>query len=137
MENRILINRELGPQAAAEAVAKSLFTQEFRESEAQFLEKFYAWRLSQPQDCIVESIRSTFDLDTCAKLPSLDIPCLVVAGSQDAATPAGAVTILAQQLRHAELQVMGNAAHMLTIERPQEFARILDSFLDRHYPRNA
>ena len=33
MENRIAINRELGPQAAAEAVAKSLFTQKLRESE--------------------------------------------------------------------------------------------------------
>lgn len=137
MENRITINRELGAQAAAEAVAKSLFTQEFRDCEVQFLEKFYAWRLMQSQQCIVESIRSTFDLDTCARLSSLKMPCMVIVGSSDAATPPKAVSDLTRHLAHADIEVVDGAGHMLTIERPREFALILDGFLARHYPGSA
>jgi 3-oxoadipate enol-lactonase len=136
MENRIAVNRELGALAAAEAVAKSLFTEQFRQSEAQFLEKFYAWRLMQSQQCIVDSIRATFDLDTCQRLSSLKMPCMVVVGDKDAATPPQAVRDLTRHLAHATMEVVTAAGHMLTIERPQEFARILDGFLVRHYPGN-
>jgi 3-oxoadipate enol-lactonase len=134
MEERIAINRESGAQAAAEAVAKTLFTEEFRDSEHEFLNKFCAWRLSQSQQCIIDSIRSTFDLDTCARLPSLKMPCLVVVGSRDAATPPGAVAELTNHLSHATLEVVDGAGHLLTIERPREFAQILDGFLARCYP---
>lgn len=134
MENRIVINRNQGAQAAAEAVAKSLFTQEFREAESDFLDKFYAWRLTQSQDCIVNSIRATFDLDTCRQLSSLKMPCLVVVGGSDLATPPKAVAGLTQHLSNAQLEYVEGAAHMLTIERPREFAGILDDFLARYYP---
>ena len=137
MEHRITVNRELGAQAAAEAVAKSLFTEEFRQTELQFLQKFYAWRLGQSQQCIVDSIRSTFDLDTCGELSSLKMPCMVVLGGKDAATPPQAVSNLTRHLSHAEIEVVDDAGHMLTIERPQEFGRILDGFLARHYPGSA
>jgi len=134
MEKRIAINREAGAQAAAEAVAKTLFTPEFCESESEFLSTFYSWRVSQPQRCIIDSIRATFDLDTCAGLSSLTMPCLVVAGSRDAATPAAAVALLTGHLAEATLAVVDGAGHLLTIERPREFANILDDFLARHYP---
>ncbi len=134
MEDRIVINRKMGARAAAEAVAKSLFTQNFRDREPGFLETFYAWRVTQPQDCIVDSIRATFDLDTCARLSSLNIPCMVIAGSDDVATPPEAVAALARQLPNAELQIVDGAAHMLTIERPRAFTSLLDNFLACHYP---
>lgn len=91
MENRIAINHKSGARAAAEAVAKSLFTEEFRRSEESFLQKFYAWRVTQSQQCIVDSIRATFDLDTCESLSTLKMPCMVVVGDQDIATPPAAV----------------------------------------------
>jgi 3-oxoadipate enol-lactonase len=137
MEKRITINRESGAQAAAEAVAKTLFTEEFCESEKEFLKTFYSWRVEQPQQCIIDSIRSTFDLDTCEELSSLKMPCLVVVGSRDAATPPAAVAGLTQNLSHARLEIVEGAGHLLTIERPQEFANILDSFLALHYPAKA
>jgi 3-oxoadipate enol-lactonase len=137
MEARIAINREAGAQAAAEAVAKTLFTREFCETESEFLKTFYSWRVSQPQQCIVESIRATFDLDTCAELSSLKMPCLVVAGSRDAATPPAAVALLKQHLAQATLEVVDGAGHLLTLERPCEFAKIFDGFLARHYPAGA
>ncbi len=134
MEDRIAINHELGAQAAAEAVAKSLFTEEFRRSEVPFLEKFYAWRVVQSQQCIVDSIRATFGLDTCEHLSTLKVPCMVVVGDQDVATPPAAVKDLMRHLSHAHIEVVNGAGHMLTIERPREFVRILDGFLARHYP---
>jgi 3-oxoadipate enol-lactonase len=134
MEDRIAINQELGAQAAAEAVAKSLFTEEFRQSEAAFLNKFYAWRVAQSQQCIVDSIRATFGLDTCERLSRLKMPSMVIVGDQDVATPPSAVKDLTRHLTHVHIEVVEGAGHMLTIERPKEFVRILDGFLARHYP---
>ena len=63
MEERIAANQAKGPRAAAETVAKTLFSEPLREAEPEFLEKFYAWRVASPQDPIFDSMRATFALD--------------------------------------------------------------------------
>ena len=90
MEERIAANQAKGPRAAAETVAKTLFSEPLREAEPEFLEKFYAWRVASPQDPIFDSMRATFALDICHALPRFRMPCMVVAGAADAADAADA-----------------------------------------------
>ena len=134
MEERIEAGTKNGPLAAAQTVAKTLFSNELKEAEPEFLEKFYAWRLESSLDPIFDSMRATFGLDICASLGALTMPCMVVAGEADGATPPHAVAELAERIPNAEVRTVADCGHLIPLERPAEFTAILQDFLARHYP---
>jgi 3-oxoadipate enol-lactonase len=133
MEERIAANQAKGPRAAAETVAKTLFSEPFRGAEPEFLEKFYAWRVASPQDPIFESMRATFSLDICDALPAFTMPCMVVAGAADAATTPDNVARLADAIPGATFQTIPDSGHLIPIEQPAAFRACLDGFLAQHY----
>ena len=134
MEERIAANQAKGARAAAETVAKTLFSGPFREAEPEFLEKFYAWRVASPQDPIFDSMRATFALDICHALPRFRMPCMVVAGATDAANTPKNVARLADDIPGATFQTIADSGHLIPIEQPVAFRSCLDTFLSQHYP---
>lgn len=70
---------------------------------------------------------STFD--SREKLPGLEIPTLVVAGTQDTSTPPEVVRELAELIPGAGYKELDPAAHLLNVERAEDFNALLDDFL--------
>ena len=71
-----------------------------------------------------EAIR---DMDLRYRLPRIEAPTLVVAGSQDPSTPAEKVRTIADALRDAHYVELDGAAHIANVARPAEFERaVLD-----------
>jgi len=134
MEERIEAGTKNGPLAAAQTVAKTLFSTDLKEAEPEFLEEFYAWRLEMSLDPIFDSMRATFGLDICASLSALTMPCMVVAGEADGATPPHVVAELAERIPAAEIRSVAGCGHLVPLERPAEFTAILKEFLASHYP---
>jgi 3-oxoadipate enol-lactonase len=62
---------------------------------------------------------------------SLRLPCLVIAGAQDAITPADMARDLAKLIPGADLSVIRKSGHLPMIEQPVAFATLLSGFLDR------
>ena len=133
-EERIAANKAKGPRAAAETVAKTLFSAAFRAAEPDFLEKFYAWRVVSPQEPIFESMRATLALDICSALSDFRMPCMVVAGAEDAATTPDNVARLADEIPDATFHTIAGSGHLIPIEQPTAFRDFLDGFLAEHYP---
>ena len=65
------------------------------------------------------------------KLPQIDVPTLVVAGSMDQLTPEKYGRYMAENLPNADFALIEGAGHMLTQEQPQLLINAIRGFLER------
>ena len=70
------------------------------------------------------------DWDVTACLGELDVPVLITSGRHDLTTPA-VVGPIADGIRGAEWVVFEQSSHMPSIEEPQRFRQVLESFLSK------
>lgn len=70
------------------------------------------------------------EIDYTAALPRITLPTLVINGVQDPAWTVGNAEYLRDVIPGARLALIDNAAHIPNIERPEEFNRVLGTFLD-------
>lgn len=71
------------------------------------------------------------DYDRTAALPSVSVPTLFVCGEFDEATPRTTARYAAK-VPGAELEVISNASHIITKEKPATLNRIVGRFLEQH-----
>lgn len=62
-------------------------------------------------------------------LKEITCPTQIIVGDLDQATPPTDATLLAEQIPHARLAIIPNAAHLSNIEQPEEFNRIIAAFV--------
>ena len=67
--------------------------------------------------------------DSVATLKTIDVPTLLIAGSDDS-VPLAEAELMRQTIPGSKLQVIPNAGHYAALERPAEFAALLRSFFD-------
>jgi pimeloyl-ACP methyl ester carboxylesterase len=72
------------------------------------------------------------DADTPAaeRLATLDIPVLVIVGAHDTPYMLAAADYMAQKIRSARKAIIEDAAHLSNMDQPDEFQRIVKTFLD-------
>lgn len=69
--------------------------------------------------------------DARLHLPQLTCPTLVLCGDSDQLTPPDCSREIATLIPHAELKIIADCGHMLTMERPLEVSAALLAWLDR------
>jgi pimeloyl-ACP methyl ester carboxylesterase len=75
------------------------------------------------------------ETDLRADVASIQVLCLVIAGTHDRATPPSDAQALCAALRNARYGEL-DAAHLSAWERADEFANAVLAFLDKGDPRN-
>lgn len=133
MSNRLENMRKTGARAGAEIAAKSIFSDGFRAANPDYIEAFLEARAAQPQEPLISAMGALKDFNYCADLEQLDIPTLVISGTEDALTPPEAVREVAAHIPGAKLVEMPGAGHIIPAEQPEAFYEIIDNFLSRHY----
>jgi pimeloyl-ACP methyl ester carboxylesterase len=88
-------------------------------------------------DVIFDLIKSYRDHDVGDRLGDITVPALVVGGTHDHLTIAGASQHMAEHLPKAELKMFDRAGHMTMLERHREFNSVLTRFLDDTLGRDA
>jgi 3-oxoadipate enol-lactonase len=68
------------------------------------------------------------DMDCRASNAGIGCPALVIAGTLDEATPLAASEAMVAQICGAQLRTI-EAAHLSAVERPAEFADLIDDFI--------
>ncbi len=68
--------------------------------------------------------------DQSARLRKIDVPTLVIVGSRDAITPPEVSHEMQSEIHGSRLEIMEGAGHVSNLERPAEFNRALQEFLD-------
>lgn len=84
--------------------------------------------LATPPSTVAELLPALALFDLSKWLGSLDLPVLVVVGSNDRLTPPRHALRTAAALPHSELVELPRCGHMPMIERRREFARLIEEF---------
>jgi 3-oxoadipate enol-lactonase len=67
-----------------------------------------------------------------ARIDSIKVPVLLVAGDEDAVAPVHGARAMATRLAAARVEVLPRCGHWMTAERPAECRGFLQSFLEHH-----
>jgi 3-oxoadipate enol-lactonase len=70
-------------------------------------------------------------LDLTDKISAIKVPTLIVVGEEDQGTPVAASRAIQGQITGSQLEIIKSAAHLSNLEQPEEFTRIIASFLAR------
>jgi pimeloyl-ACP methyl ester carboxylesterase len=89
--------------------------------------QYHAFTLPVPDDVAVEPLAPP----ALARLAEVQAPTLIVIGDQDVAYVQATAGRLAAEIPGAEKVVLPGVAHMVSMERPEEFNRIVLEFLKR------
>lgn len=96
--------------------------------------KFRTYLTSTPPQGYVGWCHAIRDLALADKLKAITTPTLVIAGKEDPAAPPAAAELIASRIPGAELAIVPGAAHMINVEAPDAFHKLVIPFLDRHGP---
>lgn len=72
-----------------------------------------------------------FAADISDLLPRIGVATLVMVGDRDPTVPSEQAHLIAARVPGAEFAVLPGAGHLLSVERPTEYSRILHSWLDK------
>jgi pimeloyl-ACP methyl ester carboxylesterase len=71
--------------------------------------------------------------DVMDRLGEIDVPTLILCGSDDLMTPAKYSNFLAQHIPSARLEFIRDAGHMVMLEKPEEVAGLIADFMMKHF----
>lgn len=116
--DRAALVRARGLEPIADAVVSRWFTPS---APPELPRRFRALLLRADAEGYARCCEALAAWDFRDELPGVAAPTLVLAGSEDQATPAEATTLLAEQIPGARLQVLDGAPHLANVECPAEF----------------
>lgn len=126
---RIDAVRAGGMSAIADQVLERFFTARFRAEHPEIVGRIRRTLLAVPTDGYIGSCEALATADLRAQLPGISVPCLVVVGSADAATPPSAAQQLHARLPTSRLAELPGAGHLSNLESPVAFERLVAGFL--------
>ena len=84
----------------------------------------------------IQALKAVVTTDFREILPTIDVPTLIIVGTDDKVLPVSESQILANAIPGSELMLIEHAGHLTNIEAPELFNTILGDFLDRHASRS-
>lgn len=118
---RAALVRARGIEPVAEAIVARWFTSTTFHERPELPERFRAIVVAQPVEGYALCCEALAGWDFREELASISVPTLVVAGSEDEATPAPETDLLAELIRGAKQVVLDGAAHLANLEQPKAF----------------
>ena len=107
-----------GVEAVADAVLERWFTPRFASEHPEVVAGFRAQLVATPREGYAGCCEAIAAMDLTGELPSIAAPTLVLAGAEDPATPPEYGERIAGLIPGARFEVISNAAHLASVERP-------------------
>lgn len=121
-----------GTRAVVDALLPNVFSLKFDED---LRETWYRLMCATPPEGVAAASRALASRpDSLSLLKEIDVPTLVVAGEDDAITPVQTLREIHEKIRGSRFEVIPGAGHVPPVEAPDEFVRILRSFLESLRP---
>jgi 3-oxoadipate enol-lactonase len=125
---RAALVREQGIEPVADAVVARWFTPA---APPGLVARFRDNLVATPSEGYAGCCEALAAWDFRDRLAAVSVPTLVLAGSEDEATPEPCTDLLAERIPGARLVALEGAAHLANLERPQAFAEAaLDHLLE-------
>src|SRR4051812_23755094 len=129
-DERAATVRAKGMGAIVDMVMARWFVPAFLEAHPETIAPLRARFLQNDPEGYAACCEAIRDMDLRASNAKLRAPTLLIAGADDPATPLAMMEDIRSRVLQAELVVLPQAAHILSIERPEAVNRYLAAFLD-------
>ncbi len=126
-QDRMQAVRDGGIEALADATMERWFSREFRAAQ-----NHLPWRemmVRQPVEGYLGCCAAIAGTDFYTPTSGLRLPTLGIAGSEDGSTPPDLVRETVELIPGAQFKLMRRVGHLPCVEKPDEFAVILEAFL--------
>jgi 3-oxoadipate enol-lactonase len=127
---RIATVREQGIDAIADTVTGRYFHPAFRNAQAATVSRWRRRLTSTDPAGYVACCHAVGNVDTTARLASIAVPTLVIAGELDQGAPVAMSETIAASIPGARLVVLAEASHIAALEQPLAFSRAVRAFLE-------
>jgi 3-oxoadipate enol-lactonase len=107
-----------GVEAVADAVLGRWFTPRFTSEHPEVIARFRGQLVDTPREGYAGCCEAIAAMDLTGDLPSISAPTLVLAGEHDPATPPPYGEQIAELIPGARFELISNAAHLASVERP-------------------
>jgi 3-oxoadipate enol-lactonase len=123
--------RKKGASAVADKMIPKLLSKKARTSAPEIVARIRSAIEATAPESIAAALAGMAERpDSTPLLGDIQIPTLVIVGSEDAVTPPEEAKAMADAIPGARLETIGGAGHLSSVEAPEEFARLLYGFVD-------
>ncbi|MCA9109840.1 MAG: alpha/beta fold hydrolase, partial [Planctomycetaceae bacterium] len=120
-----------GPDFLASDLIDKLFVKSTREQRPEIIEQTKKVIRSTHPTTIAAASRAMAERpDVTDRLPSIDLPTLIIVGEHDAISPPSEMREIANALPHATFVEIKEAGHMAPLERPEPVNAAIEHFLE-------
>jgi 3-oxoadipate enol-lactonase len=120
-----------GMRPIADAMLPKLLSTRTRESAPEVVARVREMMLGVNAEGAASALRGmALRRDQTDLLSKIDVPALVIVGSEDAVTPPSDAEAMRELIEGSRLVVIVGAGHVSNVERPEEFDRALVEFLE-------
>lgn len=121
--------REQGTGAVADAVVDRWFTAAYADANPETVARMRAMVAATPATGYAACCEAIERMDLVPELGSIRAPTLVVAGTDDPATPRAHAEVIAERIPNCRMELLPGA-HLANYERPVEVTRLILSHLE-------
>jgi 3-oxoadipate enol-lactonase len=118
-----------GLEAIEPMVMGRYFSEDFRAAHPEVVATVSKRFLETPVEGYLGCCDAIAELDFTRDLGRIHNRTLVIAGALDAGTPPAMAQVIAERIPGARMAVIPGAAHLSAVEKPEEFATLVESFL--------
>ncbi|MEO7587889.1 MAG: alpha/beta fold hydrolase [Arachnia sp.] len=122
---------ESGTQQLLEETEKRWFTPSFRAQHRSTVDTIMEGLAAADDHSYAQLCRALAVHDVRADLADIRMPLVVIAGGRDSSTPIENVELVAETVPEAELHVLPEASHQVTVVCPGDVAVLLLNFMQR------
>lgn len=125
----IALAREHGSTAVAAKQIDSSVGKTTRTRLPDVVDAAHAMMTTAPVAGIVGALEAMMERpDSTPLLPTIDVPTLLIAGGEDAVTPAKEMRAMHEAIPGSKFEVIAEAGHLSSLERPAAFNTLLSEF---------
>jgi pimeloyl-ACP methyl ester carboxylesterase len=131
IQRRVIQAEEEGPASTVEAALDRWFTESFRQSHPELMEKVRGWILANRKEIYAPIYQVLVDGVTELVAPRKPIACptLVMTAEEDYGNSPSMSRAIAAEIPNAKLVILPTLRHMAMAEKPEQFNEHLLSFL--------
>lgn len=124
------VMRKDGADARVDAVLERYLRKGYREDEPERYAELRRQFTTNPVEGYAEAGDAIFAMNFDDRIGEIDLPTMVIAGSDDIATTPDRMTLYRDGIPGAGMEIIPNAGHMPYVENADAFNRVLGGFLD-------
>lgn len=126
------IIQRLGLACYVDFVLPKFLSRDSFRSKSHLIEELRSMMVVHSPDIVCDSILAVSKRsETCNDLKRIDVPVLILVGSEDTLTPMYMAEVMQRRIRGSALQVISGSAHLCHADKPEEFNHYLGDFLHK------